>query len=109
MTPLCNLQFAKTNSATTVQRLCRTRFGIQFNAFCSGVAIFQNGLPWRRRRRPETLSRINYKQTLRVFLTIVVYRAIVGSLVTSFSHVKVLPSFLIVLYNAHFLYLNFYK
>jgi hypothetical protein len=32
---------------------------------------------------PETLSRVNYKQTLRVFLTIVVYRVIVGSLVTS--------------------------
>jgi hypothetical protein len=37
-------------------------------------------LPWR--RRPETLSRVNYQQTLRVFLTIV-YRVIVGSLVTS--------------------------
>jgi hypothetical protein len=31
----------------------------------------------------KTLSRANYKQTLRVFLTIVVYRGIVGSLVTS--------------------------
>jgi hypothetical protein len=41
----------------------------------------QYGLPWR--RRPETLSRVNYKQTLRVFLTIVVCRVIVGSLVTS--------------------------
>jgi hypothetical protein len=50
------------------------------NAFCCGVAILQYGLPW---RRPETLSRVNYKQTLRVFLTIVVYRMIVGSLVIS--------------------------
>jgi hypothetical protein len=67
------------------------------NAFCCGVAILQHGLTWR--RRPETLSRVNYKQTLRVFLTIVIYRVIVGSLVTSFSHVKVLPSFWIVLYS----------
>jgi hypothetical protein len=48
---------------------------------CCAVAILQHGLPWR--RRPETLSRVNYKQTLMVFLTIVVYRVIVGSLVTS--------------------------
>jgi hypothetical protein len=48
----------------------------------AGVAILQHGLPWR--RRPETLSRVNYKQTLRVFLRIVVYRVIVGSLVASF-------------------------
>jgi hypothetical protein len=39
------------------------------NAFCCGVAILQHGLPWR--RRPETLSRVNYKQTLIVFPTIV--------------------------------------
>jgi hypothetical protein len=32
---------------------------------------------------PETLSCFNYKQTLRVFRTIAVYRVIVGSLVTS--------------------------
>jgi hypothetical protein len=51
------------------------------NAFCCGVAILQHCLPWR--WRTETLSRVNYKQTLRVFLTIVVYRVIVGSLVTS--------------------------
>jgi hypothetical protein len=51
------------------------------NAFCYGVSILQHGLPWR--RRPETLSRVNYKQTLRVFLIIVVYRVIVGALVTS--------------------------
>jgi hypothetical protein len=50
------------------------------NAFCCGVAILQHGLPWR--RRPETVSRVNYKQTLRVFQTIVVYTVIVGSLVT---------------------------
>jgi hypothetical protein len=48
---------------------------------CCGVAILQHGLPWR--RRPETLSRVNYKQILRVFLKIVVYCVIVGSLVTS--------------------------
>jgi hypothetical protein len=58
--------------------VCNWR-GIQ-NAFCCGVAILQHGLPW---RRPETLSRVTYKQTLRVFLTIVVYHVIVGSLVTS--------------------------
>jgi hypothetical protein len=51
------------------------------NAFCCGVAILQHGLPWR--RRPETLSRVNYRQTLRIFLTIVVYRVIVGLLVIS--------------------------
>jgi hypothetical protein len=51
------------------------------NYFCCAVAILQHGLPWR--RRSEALSRVNYKQTLRVFLTIVVYRVIVGSLVTS--------------------------
>jgi hypothetical protein len=39
----CILQFAKTNSVTSVQR----------------------GLPWR--RRPETLSRLNYKQTFQNF------------------------------------------
>jgi hypothetical protein len=50
------------------------------NDFCCEVAILQYGLPW---RRPETLSRVNYNQTLRVFLTAVVYRAIVDSLVTS--------------------------
>jgi hypothetical protein len=31
----------------------------------------------------ESLSSVNFKQTLRVFLTIVVYRVIVGSLVAS--------------------------
>jgi hypothetical protein len=46
-----------------------------------GVAILQHGLPWR--RRPETLSRVNYKQTLRVSLTIVENRVFIGSLVTS--------------------------
>jgi hypothetical protein len=30
----------------------------------------QQGFPWP--QRPETLFRVNYKQTLRVFLTIVV-------------------------------------
>jgi hypothetical protein len=48
---------------------------------CREIAILQYGLLWR--RRPETLSGVNYKQTLRVFPTIVVYRMIVGSLVTS--------------------------
>jgi hypothetical protein len=47
----------------------------------SEPTILQHGLPWR--RQPETLSRVNYKQTLRVFLPIVAYRVIVGSLVTS--------------------------
>jgi hypothetical protein len=42
---------------------------------------YRTPLPWR--WQPETLSHVNYKQTLRVFLTIVVYRVIVGSLVTS--------------------------
>jgi hypothetical protein len=51
-----------------------------WNAFCCGVAILEHGLPWR--RLTETLSRVNYKQILRVFLTIV-YREIVGSLVTA--------------------------
>jgi hypothetical protein len=51
------------------------------NAFCCGVAILQHDLPWR--RRPETLFRVNCKQTLRVFLTIVENRVIVVSLVTS--------------------------
>jgi hypothetical protein len=51
----------------------------------------QNGLPWR--RRPEIHSRVNYKQTLRVFLNIVVYRVILRSLVTFYEHVKVLASF----------------
>jgi hypothetical protein len=46
-----------------------------------GGAILQHGLPWR--WRPETLYRVNYKQTLRVFRTVVVYRVIVGLLVTS--------------------------
>jgi hypothetical protein len=32
---------------------------------------------------PETLFRVNYKKILRVFQTIVVYRVIVDSLVTS--------------------------
>jgi hypothetical protein len=35
------------------------------------------------RKYTETLSRVNYKETLRVFLRTVVYRVIVGSLVTS--------------------------
>jgi hypothetical protein len=59
--------------------------------FYCGVAILQHGRPWL--RRPETLSRVNYKQTLRVLITIGVYRVIVSSLVTSLQHVKVLPSF----------------
>jgi hypothetical protein len=46
-----------------------------------GVLYPEHCLPWR--RWPKTLSRVNYKQTLTVFLTIVVYRVIVGSLVTS--------------------------
>jgi hypothetical protein len=62
------------------------------NAFCCGVAILQHGLPWR--RRPETLSRINYKQTLRVFLTIIVYRVVVGSLVTSLQTCESVTFFL---------------
>jgi hypothetical protein len=46
-----------------------------------GVLYPEHGLSgW---RRLETLSRVYYKQTLRVFLTIVVHRVIVGSLVTS--------------------------
>jgi hypothetical protein len=49
--------------------------------FVLWVTILQYGLPWR--RRAETLSRVNYKQTLRVLQTIVVYRVIVGSLVIS--------------------------
>jgi hypothetical protein len=65
---------------TVVTELVFANCRIQ-NAFCCEVAILQQGLPWR--RRPETLSRVNYKQTLRVFLIIVVYRVIVGSLVTS--------------------------
>jgi hypothetical protein len=51
-----------------------------YNEGRSGVAILQHGLPWW--QWPETLSRINYKHTLRVFLT-TVYHVIVGSLVTS--------------------------
>jgi hypothetical protein len=54
-------------------------FRIQ-NAFCCGVAILQHRLPWR--RRPETTS-ARQLQTLRIFLTIVVHRVIVVSLVTS--------------------------
>jgi hypothetical protein len=50
------------------------------NAFCCGDAILQHGLPWP--RRPETLTRVNCNQALRVFLTIVVYRVIVGLLVS---------------------------
>jgi hypothetical protein len=50
-------------------------------AFCCAVAVLQHGLPWR--WRSKTLSRVNYKQTLIVFLTIGVYRVIVGSLVTA--------------------------
>jgi hypothetical protein len=46
-----------------------------------GVLDTEHGLPWK--RRPGTLSRVNIKQTLKVFLTIVVYRVTVGSLVTS--------------------------
>jgi hypothetical protein len=48
--------------------------------FMVATAAMMRGVPWR--RRPETLSRVNYKQTLRVFLTIDAYRVIVGSLVT---------------------------
>jgi hypothetical protein len=61
------------------------------NAFFCGVAILQHGLPWR--RRPEILSRVNYKQTLRVFLTIVVHRVIVGSLVTSLQTCEIVTFF----------------
>jgi hypothetical protein len=64
---------------TVVTELVFANCRIQ-NAFCCGVTILQHGLPWR--RRPETLSRVGYKQTLRVFLTIV-YRVIVGWLITS--------------------------
>jgi hypothetical protein len=66
---------------TVVTELVFANCRIQ-NAFCCGVVILQQSLPWRRRRH-ETLSRVNYKQTFRVFLTIIVYRVIVGSLVTS--------------------------
>jgi hypothetical protein len=62
------------------------------NAFCCGVAILQHGHPWR--RQPETLSRVNHKQTLRVFLTVVVYRVIVGSLVTSLQTCESVTFFL---------------
>jgi hypothetical protein len=54
--------------------------------------ILQHGLPWR--RLPETLSRANYKQTLRVFLTIVVYRVIVRSVVTSLQTCESVTFFL---------------
>jgi hypothetical protein len=47
-----------------------------------------------RRQRPKTLSRINYKQTLRVFLAIIVYRVIVGSLVTSLQKCGIVTFFL---------------
>jgi hypothetical protein len=70
----------RNSRCTVVTELVFTNCRIQ-NAFCCGVAILQHRLPWR--RWPETLSRVNYKETLRVFLTIVVYRVIVGSLVTS--------------------------
>jgi hypothetical protein len=57
---------------TVLQNGDSTAEGVLYPAGIScGVAILQHGLPWR--RRPETLSRVNYKQTLRVFLTIVVY------------------------------------
>jgi hypothetical protein len=62
------------------------------NAFCCEVAILQHDLPWR--RRPETHSRVNYKQTLRVCLTIVENRVIVGSLVTSSQTCKSVTFFL---------------
>jgi hypothetical protein len=58
-----------------------TQNGVLEPPFCGCAAILQHGLPWR--RRPEALSCVNYKQTLRVFLTIVENRVIVGSLVTS--------------------------
>jgi hypothetical protein len=80
---------------TVVTELVFANCRIQ-NAFCCGVAILQHGLPWR--RWPKTLSRVKYKQTLRAFQTIVVYREIVCSLITSFQHVKVLPYFLSALY-----------
>jgi hypothetical protein len=75
--PVCCCQLHR---CTVVTELVFANCRIQ-NAFCCGVAILQHGLPWR--RWPETVSRINYKRNLRVFLTIVLYRVIVGSLVTS--------------------------
>jgi hypothetical protein len=62
------------------------------NAFCCAVVILQHGLPWR--RRPETFSRVNYKKTLRVFLTVVVHHVIVGSLATSLKTCKCVTFFL---------------
>jgi hypothetical protein len=69
----------RNSRCTVVTVLVFANCSIQ-NAFCCKVAILQHGLPWR--RLPETLSRVNYKQTLRVFLTIDAYCVIVGSLVT---------------------------
>jgi hypothetical protein len=62
------------------------------NAFRCGVAILKHGLHWR--RRPETLSRVNYKRTLRVFLTTVVYRVVEGSLITSLQTCESVTFFL---------------
>jgi hypothetical protein len=66
----------RNSRCTVVTELVFANRGIQ-NAFCCGVAILQHGLPWR--RRSETLSRVNCIQTLRVFLTTVAHRVIVGS------------------------------
>jgi hypothetical protein len=69
----------RNSRCTLVTELVFANCRIQ-NAFCCGVTILQHGLPW---RRPETLPRVNYKQTLRAFLTIDVYRVIVDSMGTS--------------------------
>jgi hypothetical protein len=67
------------------------QYSIQ-NAFCCGVAILQHGLLWR--RRPETLSRVNYKQALTALKTTVVYHVIVDSLVTSLQTCESVTFFL---------------
>jgi hypothetical protein len=51
------------------------------NAFCCAVAILQHGLPGG--GGPKHFPASNTNKLLRFFLTIVKYRAIVGSLVTS--------------------------
>jgi hypothetical protein len=70
----------RNSSCTVVTELVFANCRLQ-NAFWCGVAILKHGLPWR--RRSETLSRVNYKQTFRVLIKIAVYYVIVGSLVTS--------------------------
>jgi hypothetical protein len=66
-------------AATRGDRVAKWRLHSKRRSGC-GIAILQHNLPWR--WWPETLFRVNYKQTLRVFQTIVLYRVIVGSLVT---------------------------